>query len=876
MKNLRGRPRNISESGIIYLDTDSDSDSEISDTDVEPIFLPEVELELELVDERNPHVHVNNFYGDNDNNENNTEENSEAGGDGENQGRGDVQFYGGTVAVRHIVHENFINLSQQNISPSGGEGERDRTTESNNNGNGSNLGGVPPVTASNSENILVPQGGESSESGNSSVEVGPNRSRNFEEERSGTSNSLSDGEPPVSVTCDTSFESHHPSITSMSNQSEQAEGLANDVGAQLEQSQSTVPSQASGERSESLANSSGSATLVPYPDLPDYASGAEDEGDENEETERIEETSQGNAASSGAANSVEDAVLETRQSVKRKGPYTNNEDDEQPEEEEDVPDQAGHKAMKKDDGVSDEDEEATCNPMVSDAEECDETEEAFRGDRIGTTVYSERHVLKILMKWVEEIPKYSNEELLENEVEQTESKNQRLERDFEEQMSLLWDMSAETDVMKFLVENKIFSFIRDTLDRSCCNRLTEIALGILANVISEPSIIEDFTVHDSSLQLVERVVYLSSKVTDVSILIQVFSVLRRIVWYLKTVAQVKKWKDLIQSSSFLGCANFIMSSSRNALLLGNVIMLFFTFLECLTPDDQEDDDDVRKSENNAGNVPASSSSEIAADKEEKLAQLTKNYGSFCETEFVPSLCEGLKELLKTPKSPNTAGRKLTSTRERPAGPSAGCQTDDHYLNADEIDIPIPEGHVQQAVLNGLASLAVLQKAPNGQEVLRRHAEQVIEFLLELYPKFTVCTEAISRSNSLEYFALSLHLLGFCHTKITRINSEAIVRPVTTASKLMLEEERDKETDMVIRVQLKDGVEFDSVTYIALVAHEYLASLAEKFGPEETVKARNNPSHAKFFTVLDEVLSKFNDETESASNNKIMEDADVSV
>jgi len=92
---------------------------------------------------------------------------------------------------------------------------------------------------------------------------------------------------------------------------------------------------------------------------------------------------------------------------------------------------------------------------------------------------------------------------------------------------------------------------------------------------------------------------------------------------------------------------------------------------------------------------------------------------------------------------------------------------------------------------------------------------------------------------------------------------------------MHQEERDKETDMVIRVQLKDGVEFDSVTYIALVSHEYLASLSDIFGPEEAVKVRNNQSHAKFFTVLDEVVSKFNDETDSTSNTnyKTPEDED---
>lgn len=78
---------------------------------------------------------------------------------------------------------------------------------------------------------------------------------------------------------------------------------------------------------------------------------------------------------------------------------------------------------------------------------------------------------------LQELPNHSIERMLQarengESDEVIEKKVQRLEVEFEEQMALLWDMSAETDVMNFLVENKIFSFIRDTLDRSVCNRLT--------------------------------------------------------------------------------------------------------------------------------------------------------------------------------------------------------------------------------------------------------------------------------------------------------------------------------------------------------------------------------------------------------------------
>lgn len=140
----------------------------------------------------------------------------------------------------------------------------------------------------------------------------------------------------------------------------------------------------------------------------------------------------------------------------------------------------------------------------------------------------------------------------------------------------------------------------------------------------------------------------------------------------------------------------------------------------------------------------------------------------------------------------------------------------------------------------------------------RNAKQVVAILMDFYRIFVVCTEAVTRSVSLEYFALSLHLLSFCHTSLESVSPDAVTTPISTASKLVTLEEKDKETDMVIRVQLKDGIEFDSVSYIALVAHEYLASVAEKFGTDATLETRNNTTNEKFFALLDGVLAKFNE------------------
>lgn len=148
-------------------------------------------------------------------------------------------------------------------------------------------------------------------------------------------------------------------------------------------------------------------------------------------------------------------------------------------------------------------------------------------------------------------------------------------------------------------------------------------------------------------------------------------------------------------------------------------MLFYTLLDCVTPENDTVNDDTpsEPGDGSSGSIGDNASGENKAAKQQRH-RLTEIYKPFCESEFVPSLCEGLKELMKNPKPANTR-RKLTSTREKPAGPSSsfGCQTDDHCPNADEIDIPIPEGHVQRAILKGLSTMSLLQKASNGQEAL---------------------------------------------------------------------------------------------------------------------------------------------------------------
>ncbi|OXA46824.1 uncharacterized protein LOC110855962 [Folsomia candida] len=539
--------------------------------------------------------------------------------------------------------------------------------------------------------------------------------------------------------------------------------------------------------------------------------------------------------------------------------------------------------------------DVTCNPMVSDVEELEENDNVLRGDRIGATTYSERHVIKILMKWVQELPKYSDDGTTIAKEDKTSDdvaaatenpapvvdKNRFLEPDFEEEMALLWDMSFEPDVMNFLVQQNAFNIIRETLHASCCDRLTEIGLGIMANIISQQSIVEDFSIHDASLKLVEGVVSLAQKMPRVSVLIQVFAVMRRITWFLGNVALVQGWKGLLLSQDFLNCANFILSSSTNALLLGNVIVSLFSILEALSPDLQDKEEDGGQGEGVGGDEGHDDGEESTSSFFGKVLQEKKkdyeNYNPFCKTEFVSALCEGLNELLKNPKPRKVQKMTSTHTHEN-HGPLGDDATDERTL--DDMEPQIPEGHVQTAVLNGLSCFVYLYKTPNGKQTIRENYKSVLSFLLNLLRKFGLCTDSTSRSSTLDYFSLGVSLLSFCHKQEDFLVQDAMKVPLDTAAQLMMEEE-----ELRTQVQQKDGISHDSKTFIALVLHEYYASLADNFGQDGithfktdlvTASDQNRASSAKKYAQFLDLVDKLvttrvaKEEEESSKVNLLAE------
>jgi len=82
-------------------------------------------------------------------------------------------------------------------------------------------------------------------------------------------------------------------------------------------------------------------------------------------------------------------------------------------------------------------------------------------------------------------------------------------------------------------------------------------------------------------------------------------------------------------------------------------------------------------------------------------------------------------------------------------------------------------------------------------------------------------------------------------------------PVSTAEKLMDEERRENEVQICVN---KGQDEQDSITLIALVIHEYLASLSETFGHNQLQAFKNShKKYSNFFESVEKLVSRMSDE-----------------
>jgi len=220
--------------------------------------------------------------------------------------------------------------------------------------------------------------------------------------------------------------------------------------------------------------------------------------------------------------------------------------------------------------------------------------------------------------------------------------------------------------------------------------------------------------------------------------------------------------------------------------------------------------------------------------ESRSASLDEMYRPIIQSDYVPSLCEAMCELMKRLKSKDIAALIMP-----PTDPHKLPKCDTTEINPlEDTDEIVPPGHVQTSLLNALASLCYLMKIPSGMQILTQHNQAILNVLLPMFQKFNVCTERIAGPDRLDYFALALELVGHCHSQLDRVLPSAIAIPAYVAMWLT-KNEVDKsrgDEELTARnhvVTLRNGetVETETSPFV-LSYYNYVTDMEEKFGSAE--------------------------------------------
>ncbi|XP_045022822.1 protein SAAL1-like isoform X1 [Daphnia magna] len=192
-----------------------------------------------------------------------------------------------------------------------------------------------------------------------------------------------------------------------------------------------------------------------------------------------------------------------------------------------------------------------------------EDDERLKGDAIGDTLYSESWILKTLMKLTEELPSYSKNH---NNFETQESNAVELDESLETDLCLLWDMSADKEVAHCLFQHDILSLAKCVIEESVAPRLTEIGIGILANLSCQQKIGHEILL-DS--ELLTGVVNLMSS-EDSQTIIQIVRLLDNLIHY----SDNKSCSSLLDDEALWMSVAFILENSLNEeLLIGSAKLL---------------------------------------------------------------------------------------------------------------------------------------------------------------------------------------------------------------------------------------------------------------------------------------------------------------
>ncbi|XP_038054190.1 protein SAAL1-like [Patiria miniata] len=209
------------------------------------------------------------------------------------------------------------------------------------------------------------------------------------------------------------------------------------------------------------------------------------------------------------------------------------------------------------------------NPSPPTADLLNIDPELLHADTIGDTVFSKRWVFSTLMKLLKEVEKEPAGKSSQ-ELDAAKAHGIDIDESLEADLCKLWDMTANQDVAKFLHEWKSLDILTSVIEQTTAPRVTEICMGILANMACS----KDIAGHISSNQKIRSLTLDFLGSSDTQTLIQTTRLLLTCLSS-KIEETVGLWLQQI-TEEFCSKLAFILQSSTNIELLYNVGFIMST------------------------------------------------------------------------------------------------------------------------------------------------------------------------------------------------------------------------------------------------------------------------------------------------------------
>lgn len=175
-----------------------------------------------------------------------------------------------------------------------------------------------------------------------------------------------------------------------------------------------------------------------------------------------------------------------------------------------------------------------------------ETQNQVAGDVIGDTAYSERFVLKILLK-------LANLDTLKEDIK---------EKSFEDDICILWDMTTEKDVVLFLQKHEVLKLINFALPVIETSRIVEIFIGIIGNMCCQKEVVNVLMKMDDLLSILMCYINTDDSLVLVQLLRLVSSCL-----FLANDEEIETWMNLFATVEYSSALYFILKNSSHKDLL---------------------------------------------------------------------------------------------------------------------------------------------------------------------------------------------------------------------------------------------------------------------------------------------------------------------